>query len=72
VLIAVEETGPGLNRAIAHRTFELFFTTKSAGTGTELSICPSIIEAHGGRLSASPPAPHGTAFRLTIPIVVEI
>ncbi len=71
VLVAVEDTGPGLDPAIAHRIFEPFFTTKSDGIGMGLSICRSIIEAHGGRLWASPRAPHGTAFHFTIPIAVE-
>jgi PAS domain S-box-containing protein len=72
VLIAVEDTGPGLDPAIAQRVFEPFFTTKSDGLGIGLSICRSIVEAHGGRLWASPRAPHGTAFHFTVPIAVEM
>ena len=68
VLVAVEDTGTGLDEAIAQRIFEPFFTTKSDGLGMGLSICRSIIEAHGGQLWASPRAPHGTAFHLAIPI----
>ena len=71
VQVAVEDTGPGLDPAVAQRIFEPFFTTKSDGLGIGLSICRSIIEAHGGQLWASPRAPHGTAFHFTVPIAVE-
>jgi C4-dicarboxylate-specific signal transduction histidine kinase len=72
LLVAVEDTGPGLDPAIAQRIFEPFFTTKPDGLGMGLSICRSIVEAHGGHLWASPHAPHGTALRFTIPIAVEV
>jgi PAS domain S-box-containing protein len=71
VLVAVEDTGPGLDPVLAQRIFEPFFTTRPDGLGMGLSICRSIIEAHGGRLWASPRAPHGTAFCFTIPIAAE-
>jgi C4-dicarboxylate-specific signal transduction histidine kinase len=67
-LVAVEDTGTGLDPALAQRVFEPFFTTKSDGLGMGLSICRSIVEAHGGRLWASPRAPHGTALRFTVPL----
>jgi PAS domain S-box-containing protein len=67
VLVAVEDTGAGLDPAAAQRVFEPFFTTKSEGVGMGLAICRSIIEAHGGRLWASPRAPHGAVFRFTVP-----
>ena len=67
MLISVEDTGPGLDPAIAERIFEPFFTTKTNGMGLGLSICRSIIEAHGGRFWASPCKPHGTAFRFILP-----
>jgi len=70
VLVAVEDRGPGLDLAIAHRIFEPFFTTKSDGLGMGLSICRSIIDAHGGRLWVSSCEPHGTVFRFTVPIGV--
>jgi signal transduction histidine kinase len=71
VRVAVEDTGPGLDPAIAQRIFEPFFTTRSDGLGMGLSICRSIVEAHGGQLWASPHAPHGTALHFTIPLAVE-
>jgi PAS domain S-box-containing protein len=69
--VTVEDTGLGLDPAIAPRIFEPFFTTKHDGLGMGLSICRSIIEAHGGQLWASPRAAHGTAFHFAIPIAVE-
>jgi signal transduction histidine kinase len=69
VLVAVADTGPGLDPATADRIFEPFFTTKPHGMGMGLSICRSIITAHGGRLWASPGVPCGTVFRFTVPRV---
>jgi PAS domain S-box-containing protein len=67
VLVAVEDNGAGLDPAVAQRVFEPFFTTKTEGLGMGLAICRSIVEAHGGRLWASPRMPHGSAFRFTLP-----
>jgi PAS domain S-box-containing protein len=67
VLITVEDTGCGIDQVHLDRIFEPFFTTKSHGMGLGLSICRSIIEAHGGRLWALPGSPFGTAFHLTLP-----
>jgi C4-dicarboxylate-specific signal transduction histidine kinase len=67
VVVSVEDTGTGLDPAIAHRIFEPMFTTKADGLGMGLSICRSIIEAHGGQLTLSPRTPHGTALRFTLP-----
>jgi PAS domain S-box-containing protein len=72
VLVAVEDTGTGLDQASADRIFDPFFTTKPNGMGMGLSICRSIIEAHGGRFWASPRAPHGAAFRFTVPAAPKI
>jgi C4-dicarboxylate-specific signal transduction histidine kinase len=66
-LITVEDTGAGLDPTTADHIFERFFTTKPTGMGMGLSICRSIIEAHGGRLWASARSPHGTAFQFTVP-----
>jgi C4-dicarboxylate-specific signal transduction histidine kinase len=67
VLVAVEDTGTGLDPAAADRIFDPFFTTKSDGLGMGLSICRSIIDAHGGRLWVSPGVLYGTVFRFTVP-----
>jgi C4-dicarboxylate-specific signal transduction histidine kinase len=64
--VTVEDTGTGLDRETASRVFEPFFTTKPNGMGMGLSICRSIIEAHGGRLWASQRLPYGTAFQFTV------
>jgi PAS domain S-box-containing protein len=71
VLVAVEDTGTGVDPAVADRMFQPFFTTKSDGLGMGLAICRSIIDAHGGRLWASPRAPHGADVRFTVPLWAE-
>ncbi|MBL6457370.1 PAS domain S-box protein [Belnapia sp. T6] len=65
--LAVADTGPGLAPQVAARLFEPFVSTKPNGMGVGLSICRSIIEAHGGRLWAEPNPGGGTVFRLTLP-----
>ena len=67
VLVSVGDSGPGLDPAIAQRIFEPLVTTKPDGLGMGLSICRSIIDAHGGRLWVTPAVPHGTLFRFTLP-----
>jgi C4-dicarboxylate-specific signal transduction histidine kinase len=67
LMVTVEDTGAGLDPATADRIFDPFFTTKPAGMGIGLSICRSIIHAHGGRFWASPRTPCGTAFHFTVP-----
>jgi len=69
VIIAVEDTGPGIDPKDLGRIFDAFFTTKSQGMGMGLSICRSIVESHGGRLWASGRRPHGSIFYLTLPRV---
>ena len=71
VLVAVEDTGTGLDLAVAERMFQPFFTTKPDGLGMGLAICRSIVEAHGGRLWVSRRAPHGADVRFTVPLWVE-
>jgi C4-dicarboxylate-specific signal transduction histidine kinase len=67
VLVAVRDSGPGLTAASFERLFEAFYTTKPDGLGMGLSICRSIIEAHGGRLWATANTPHGAVFQFTVP-----
>jgi len=67
VLVSVADTGSGLGAQHLDRIFEPLFTTKSAGMGMGLSICRSIIEAHGGRIWASPNTPRGAVFEFTLP-----
>jgi signal transduction histidine kinase len=67
VLIGVRDTGPGLSPVALPRLFEPFYTTKPGGMGMGLSICRSIVEAHGGRLCASANEPKGAHFQFTIP-----
>jgi C4-dicarboxylate-specific signal transduction histidine kinase len=67
VLVAVRDSGPGLAPAGLDRLFEAFYTTKPSGLGIGLSICRSILEAHGGRLWASTNEPHGAIFQFTVP-----
>jgi PAS domain S-box-containing protein len=67
VLVAVRDSGPGLAPANIEHLFEAFYTTKPGGLGMGLSICRSIIEAHGGRLSAAANVPTGAVFQFTIP-----
>jgi C4-dicarboxylate-specific signal transduction histidine kinase len=67
LVVTVHDNGPGLGFADRDRMFDAFFTTKPDGMGMGLSISRSIVEAHGGRLSASPAAPVGTEFHFTLP-----
>jgi PAS domain S-box-containing protein len=67
VLVAVRDSGPGIDPEHLERVFEAFFTTKSSGVGMGLSICRSIISAHGGRLWADSNEPCGAVFQFTLP-----
>jgi C4-dicarboxylate-specific signal transduction histidine kinase len=67
VLVAVRDSGSGLAPASLERLFEAFHTTKPGGLGLGLSICRSIVEAHGGRLWAGANVPRGAAFEFTVP-----
>jgi PAS domain S-box-containing protein len=70
VLVAVQDSGPGIDPAHLDRIFSAFYTTKASGLGMGLSISRSIIEAHGGRLWATS-TPQGALFRLTLPTCPE-
>jgi len=67
VVVAVRDSGPGVDRQHLERVFESFYTTKPDGTGIGLSICRSIIEAHGGRLWAEANEPRGAVFQFKLP-----
>src|SRR5712672_1108557 len=67
VCVAVRDTGPGLSPESLSHLFEPFYTTKPDGMGMGLSICRSIIEAHGGRLWAIRCEPRGALFQFTVP-----
>ncbi|HEY6633130.1 MAG TPA: AAA family ATPase [Rhizobiaceae bacterium] len=67
VLVTVQDSGPGLPAAVRESAFEAFYTTKASGLGMGLSICRSIIEAHGGRVWANSNKPRGAIFQFTLP-----
>jgi C4-dicarboxylate-specific signal transduction histidine kinase len=69
VLVAVRDSGPGLTEPALERAFDAFYTTKSSGLGMGLSICRSIVEAHGGRLWATANMPKGAVFQFTVPVI---
>jgi signal transduction histidine kinase len=68
VLVTVRDSGPGLDPDSLDRLFEAFHTTKPDGLGMGLAISRSIVEAHGGRLWATPTAPRGAVFQFTLPL----
>jgi len=68
VLVAVQDSGPGLSPESFDRVFDAFYTTKPDGMGMGLSICRSIVEAHDGRLWAAPHDGPGATFQFTLPI----
>jgi signal transduction histidine kinase len=66
-LVAVRDSGPGIDPGHLERVFEAFYTTKTSGVGMGLSICRSIIAAHGGRLWVEANEPRGAVFQFTLP-----
>ena len=68
VSVEVRDSGTGLDPERAPHLFEPFYTTKAEGLGIGLSISHSIIEAHGGQLSATANSPHGAVFRFSLPV----
>ena len=68
VHIEVRDSGVGLALESRSRVFEAFYTTKQSGLGMGLSISKSIVEAHGGRISATPNSPHGAIFSFRLPL----
>jgi PAS domain S-box-containing protein len=71
ILVAVHDSGPGVDPEHFQRVFEPFYTTKNSGLGMGLSICRSIIDAHGGRLWAETDEPRGAVFQFTLPMAHE-
>jgi PAS domain S-box-containing protein len=67
VVVDVRDSGPGLNPETLQRLFDPFYTTKPTGMGMGLSICRSIIEAHGGRIWATANVPQGAIFHFSLP-----
>ena len=68
VLVSVTDSGPGVSPDAAQRLFEPFYTSKAGGMGMGLSICRSIVEAHGGRLWASANTPRAAVFQFVVPV----
>jgi PAS domain S-box-containing protein len=71
VVVIVEDRGVGISPESANRLFNAFFSTKSSGLGMGLSICRSILEAHGGQISAANNAGPGATFRFTLSLHQE-
>jgi len=67
VELRVADTGPGVPDAARARLFEPFESTKAEGMGIGLSICRTIVEAHGGKIWAAEDAGEGAAFLFTLP-----
>jgi signal transduction histidine kinase len=68
LIVSVTDSGIGISADNANRLFNAFFTTKASGLGMGLSICRSIVEAHGGRMSALSNEGPGVTFQFTLPI----
>jgi signal transduction histidine kinase len=66
--VRVVDTGPPVDPELVKKMFQPFFTTKSSGMGMGLSICKTIVEAHGGRLTAAPNNRHGMEFQIILPL----
>jgi PAS domain S-box-containing protein len=68
IVVAVADSGPGIESASLERLREAFYTTKPGGLGMGLSICTSIVESHGGRLHVTANIPRGAIFEFTLPV----
>ena len=67
VLVRIQDSGNGLDEESADHLFDAFFTTKARGMGMGLSVSQTILQAHGGRLWATPNASQGATFQFTLP-----
>jgi two-component system sensor kinase FixL len=72
VTTTVSDSGPGIAPDIMKRLFQPFVTTKERGMGVGLTICQSIIEAHGGRIWATPNPDNGVCFHFTLPFAESV
>ncbi len=72
VLVTVQDSGPGLHPESVDRLFDAFYTTKPGGMGMGLSICRSIVEAHGGQIWAAGAAGPGATVQFTLPVGVSV
>ena len=72
ILVVVQDSGPGIDPEHLQRVFDTFYTTKDTGLGMGLSICRSIIAAHGGRLWAEAGQPRGAIFQFTLPAPQQV
>jgi two-component system sensor kinase FixL len=68
ITIEVEDSGPGIEPERLGSIFEPFVTTKPSGTGLGLAICSTIVERHGGRLTASSDGKKGASFKIVLPV----
>jgi signal transduction histidine kinase len=68
IVVTVEDTGPGIPAADLNRLFDPFFTTKADGMGMGLSICRTIVQAHGGRIWATSRDGAGASFHFSVPV----
>jgi len=71
VLIAVEDDGPGIALAQRERIFDLYYTTKPAGTGLGLGLVQRIVAEHGGRIDVDSKVGGGSTFTLHLPLKAD-
>jgi signal transduction histidine kinase len=72
IVIEVSDTGPGIDPSTASKLFTAFYTTKADGMGMGLSICRSIVESHGGKITMSSELGQGATFIVYLPMKEEM